>query len=162
MRLSLPERRMDPNDLERLVKLMNENDLVELEIEEEGRTVRLRKAQGLALPVAAPYPTLPPPVAVPSAAPPSAPSPAPSGPAAGLVEIRSPIVGTFYKAASPEAPPFVQAGDRVKVGQVVCIVEAMKVMNEIQAEVAGEVVEVLVENGQAVEYDQPLYRVRSA
>lgn len=153
---------MDPNELERLVKLMNENDLVELEIEEDGRTVRLRKAPGLALPANAPYPTLPPPVPATSAAPSSAPSPAPSGPPAGLAEIRSPIVGTFYKAASPEAPPFVQPGDRVKVGQVVCIVEAMKVMNEIQAEVAGEVVEVLVENGQAVEYDQPLYRLRSA
>lgn len=159
---------MDHADLERLVKLMNENDLVELEIEEEGRTVRLRKAPGVPLampnalqllPQMQPMHMAPAPVAAP-AAPQGA--PAPSGPPAGTVEIRSPIVGTFYKAASPESPAFVSVGDRIKAGSVVCIVEAMKVMNEIQAEVAGEVVEILVENGQAVEFDQPLFRVKTA
>ena len=159
---------MDHADLERLVKLMNENDLVELEIEEEGRTVRLRKAPGvpLAMPNALQLlPQMQPmtmaPVAAPPAAAAGAPA-APSGPPAGTVEIRSPIVGTFYKAASPESPAFVSVGDRIKSGAVVCIVEAMKVMNEIQAEVAGEIVEILVENGQAVEFDQPLFRVKTA
>lgn len=155
---------MDHADLERLVKLMNENDLVELEIEEEGRTVRLRKAPGVPLampnamqllPQMQPMHMAPAPAAAPAAA-------APSGPPAGTVEIRSPIVGTFYKAASPESPAFVAVGDRIKTGAVVCIVEAMKVMNEIQAEVSGEVVEILVENGQAVEFDQPLFRVKTA
>lgn len=156
---------MDHADLERLVKLMNENDLVELEIEEEGRTVRLRKAPGVPLampnamqllPQMQPMHMAPAPAAAGSAA------AAPSGPPAGTVEIRSPIVGTFYKAASPESPAFVAVGDRIKTGAVVCIVEAMKVMNEIQAEVSGEIVEILVENGQAVEFDQPLFRVKTA
>ena len=156
---------MDHADLERLVKLMNENDLVELEIEEEGRTVRLRKAPGVALPMPSSMPSFPTmqlmsPGAPVAAAP--SPTPAPAGPPAGTVEIRSPIVGTYYKAASPDSPAFVQVGDRIKNGAVVCIVEAMKVMNEIQAEVAGEVVEILVENGQAVEFDQPLFRVKTA
>lgn len=154
---------MDHADLERLVKLMNENDLVELEIEEEGRTVRLRKAPGvpLAMPNAMQLlPQMQPMHMAP--APAAAPAAAPSGPPAGTVEIRSPIVGTFYKAASPESPAFVAVGDRIKSGAVVCIVEAMKVMNEIQAEVSGEVVEILVENGQAVEFDQPLFRVKTA
>ncbi len=159
---------MDHADLERLVKLMNENDLVELEIEEEGRTVRLRKAPGVPLampnamqllPQMQPMHMMPAPGAAPAA---GAGAPAPSGPPAGTVEIRSPIVGTFYKAASPESPAFVAVGDRIKTGGVVCIVEAMKVMNEIQAEVSGEVVEILVENGQAVEFDQPLFRVKTA
>jgi len=157
---------MDHADLERLVKLMNENDLVELEIEEDGRTVRLRKAPGVALPLPTAMQMLPP---YPSPAyPPMSPAPtpgaaaAPAGPPAGTAEIRSPIVGTFYKSASPDSPAFVQVGDRVKAGAVVCIVEAMKVMNEIQSEIAGEVVEVLVENGQAVEFDQPLFRVKTA
>jgi len=76
------------------------------------------------------------------------------------VEIRSPIVGTFYRTPSPETPAYVSPGDRVKTESVVCIIEAMKVMNEIKAEVSGEILEVLVENGEAVEYDQPLFRVK--
>jgi acetyl-CoA carboxylase biotin carboxyl carrier protein len=153
---------MDHADLERLVKLMNENDLVELEIEEEGRTVRLRKSPGVPMAMPTAMQMLPQaPVLAPPAGGPPVPA-APSGPPAGTAEIRSPIVGTFYKAASPESPAFVAVGDRIKTGAVVCIVEAMKVMNEIQAEVAGEIVEILVENGQAVEFDQPLFRVKTS
>jgi acetyl-CoA carboxylase biotin carboxyl carrier protein len=152
---------MDITELEKLVKLMNDNDLVELEIEEEGSSVRLRKAPAVAAypPVPAAYLQGGPPPAA-GAAP--APAPVPAGPPPGTVEIRSPIVGTFYKSPSPESPPFVGPGDRVKPDSVVCIIEAMKVMNEIKAEVAGEVVEVLVENGQPVEFDQPLFRVKTA
>jgi acetyl-CoA carboxylase biotin carboxyl carrier protein len=154
---------MDITELEKLVKLMNENDLVELEIEEEGATVRLRKAPALSAypqaPVAYLQGAAPSPAPVPAA---GAPPAAPTGPPPGTVEIRSPIVGTFYKSPSPESPAFVNVGDRVKADSVVCIVEAMKVMNEIKAEVAGEVVEVLVENGQPVEFDQPLFRVKTA
>jgi acetyl-CoA carboxylase biotin carboxyl carrier protein len=153
---------MDIAELKKLVKLMNENDLVELEIEEQGSTVRLRKAapvHGLP-PAALPAATAiyPPPAA--AAAAPAAPA-APLGPPPGTQEIRSPIVGTFYRTPSPEAPAFVNVGDRVTTETIVCIIEAMKVMNEIKAEVSGEVVEVLVENGAAVQYDQPLFRVRT-
>jgi acetyl-CoA carboxylase biotin carboxyl carrier protein len=151
---------MDIEDIERLVRLMNENELVELEIEREGATVRLKKAAPIPA-FAMPAPAAPMLLSAPTAATPAA-APAPSGPPPGTVEIRSPIVGTFYKSASPESPVFVNVGDRITAETVVCIVEAMKVMNEIKAEVAGEVVEVLVENGEAVEYDQPLFRVKTA
>ena len=77
-----------------------------------------------------------------------------------LVEIHSPIVGTFYRSPSPDAPPFVEPGDRVKKGQVICIVEAMKLMNDIECEAAGEVVEILIANGQPVEYGEILFRIR--
>lgn len=160
---------MDISELKKLVKLMNENDLVELEIQEQGSTVRLKKAPGLAgyaaaLPAGGTTYLPLPGMAVPPPAPPSpqAGAAAPSaGPAPGTVEIRSPIVGTFYRSPSPESPPYVNAGDRVKPDTVVCIVEAMKVMNEIKAEISGEIVEVLAETGQAVEFDQPLFRVKT-
>lgn len=76
-----------------------------------------------------------------------------------LVEVLSPMVGTFYRAPAPDEPPFVNVGDRIQVGQTVCIIEAMKLMNELEAEVAGEIVEILVQNGEPVEYGQPLMRV---
>ncbi len=150
---------MDIAELKKLVKLMNENELIELEIEEQGAKVRLKKApavSGFAMQAAQALPLYATPVASSAT---TAPAP-PVGPPPGTVEIRSPIVGTFYKSASPESPAFVAVGDRLKPDSVVCIIEAMKVMNEIKAEVAGEIVEILVDNGQAVEYDQPLFRVK--
>jgi len=75
------------------------------------------------------------------------------------VEVRSPMVGTFYRAPAPDEPPFVEVGDRIRVGQAVCIIEAMKLMNEIEAEVSGQVLEILIKNGEPVEYDQPLMRI---
>jgi acetyl-CoA carboxylase biotin carboxyl carrier protein len=153
-------RGMDIEELQRLVRLMNESGLVELEIESEGQTVRLRKASAPNGVVgAAPAGPLPAAAASPPAAGPGAPA-APSGPPPGVQEIRSPIVGTFYRSSSPEAGPYVNVGDRVTPDTVVCIIEAMKVMNEIKAEVRGEVLEALVENGDAVEFDQPLFRVK--
>ncbi len=155
---------MDIAELKKLVKLMNENDLVELEIEEQGSTIRLKKAPGFAGYAAAlpsggttlvPLPAM----AQPSSPAVAAPAPAPTAPA--TTDIKSPIVGTFYRSPSPESPPYVNVGDRVRPDTVVCIVEAMKVMNEIKAEIAGEIVEVLAETGQAVEFDQPLFRVRT-
>ena len=140
---------------------MNENELIELEIEEQGAKVRIKKAPPLPA-FATQAANLLPGYATPPAVP-IAPTPLPGvppGPPPGTVEICSPIVGTFYKSASPESPAFIAVGDRVKPDSVVCIIEAMKVMNEIKAEVSGEVVEILVDNGQAVEYDQPLYRVK--
>ena len=90
----------------------------------------------------------------------AAPAPAEPEPVSDLIESRSPIVGTFYHASSPDSPPFVAVNDIVKKGDVLCIIEAMKLMNEIEAEVSGTIVEILVENGQAVEYDQPLFRIK--
>jgi acetyl-CoA carboxylase biotin carboxyl carrier protein len=158
---------MDITELKKLVRLMNENDLVELEIEEQGSTIRLRKGPsgaGQAVYALPPQPAgavvLPPAAPGGAAAPAPGAPPAPSGPPAGTAEIKSPIVGTFYRSASPESPPYVNVGDRISPESVVCIVEAMKVMNEIKADVRGEVVEVLVENGEPVEFDQPMFRVK--
>ncbi|HVY61653.1 MAG TPA: acetyl-CoA carboxylase biotin carboxyl carrier protein [Planctomycetota bacterium] len=163
-----------PTDMEwlkALVQLMNQNDLAELSLEEEGppgkRKVRLRKLGAAELRVGAAHP-------VPMAA---APVPAASKPAAAgaagaagggaerpadVVEVLSPMVGTFYRASSPEADPYVEAGDAVKEDTTLCIIEAMKVMNEIKAEMEGTVQEVLVSNGEAVEYGQPLFLLKRA
>ncbi|HSB54824.1 MAG TPA: acetyl-CoA carboxylase biotin carboxyl carrier protein [Gemmatimonadales bacterium] len=108
--------------------------------------------------VAAPAAVVPAAAASPAGAAPAAPSPAPAPPSA-LVEIKSPMVGTFYKAPEPGAEPYVKVGTRVATGQVVCIIEAMKIMNEIEAEVQGAIREVCVENAQPVEFGQVLFRV---
>jgi acetyl-CoA carboxylase biotin carboxyl carrier protein len=99
------------------------------------------------------------PIAVPSAVAPAS-SSAPAAPEENLHELKSPIVGTFYESPSPGAPPFVKVGDQVEVGQVLCIVEAMKLMNEIESDVAGEIVKRIVTSGQPVEYGQPLFAIR--
>lgn len=154
---------MDLRTLKKLISLMNENGLVEVELEEEGRKVRLRKGgmpSGGSEPEASARLT-----AIPEGAA-SPPAPAPGG-AAGeafeenLVEFSSPMVGTFYRAPSPESAPFVKEGDRVHVGTVLCIIEAMKVMNEIKSEMEGEIVQVLAHNEEAVEFNQPLYLIRA-
>ena len=152
---------MDIAELKKLVKLMNENDLVELEIEEQGSTVRLRKAPALTSFTGASHAMPQLLQSAPTAAAPAPVAPAaPAGPPPGTVEIRSPIVGTFYKTPSPESPAYVAVGDRIKPDSVVCIIEAMKVMNEIKAEIAGEVVAILVENGEPVEFGQPLFLIQ--
>ena len=156
---------MDISELKKLVRLMNENGLTELEIEEQGLTIRLRKGPSGTTETTYALPPGPPPAAaaplpVAAAPAPVAPPAAPAGPPPGTVEIRSPIVGTFYRSASPESPAYVNIGDRLTPDSVVCIVEAMKVMNEIKAEIRGEVVEVLVESGEPVEFDQPMFRVK--
>jgi len=157
------EAREAPVDLEtirRLLELMSEHDLTELEIEREDMAVRLRKAG------AEPQPPV-------VAAIPAAGGPAPAAQAAPAAEageahpaeedlptITSPMVGTFYTAASPDADPFVQVGDHVAEDTVVCVIEAMKVFNEIRAETSGTIEKVLVENAEAVEFGQPLFVVR--
>jgi acetyl-CoA carboxylase biotin carboxyl carrier protein len=155
---------MDHRELKKLVQLMNDNGLVELEVEEQGMRVLLRKAGAgvTAVPmmgaVAAPGHAVPAPPG-----PGNGPSGAPVAPPArppGTKDICSPMVGTFYRRPSPDSQPYVNVGDRVKGESVVCIVEAMKVNNEIKAEMDGEVVEILVEDGHPVEFDQPLFRVR--
>lgn len=157
---------MDHRELKRLVQLMNENGLVELEIEQEGSRISLRKAGAYAsapvyLPGAAAAP--PPSMGAAAAAPlPEAAGGAPGPAPAGTRDILSPMVGTFYRRPSPDASPFVQVGDRLGKDTVVCIVEAMKLNNEIKAEFDGELLEVLAEDGEPVEFDQPLFRVKVA
>jgi acetyl-CoA carboxylase biotin carboxyl carrier protein len=163
---------MDHRELKKLVQLMNDNGLVELEIEREGERLHLRKAD----PSAAGATLVQMPGMMPGMMP-GVGMPAIDGHAAGAVggaegsseeaappsnlkEIRSPMVGTFYRRPSPDSDPYVDVGADVNEDSVVCIVEAMKVNNEIKAEIDGEIVEVLVEDGQPVEYDQPLFRVR--
>jgi acetyl-CoA carboxylase biotin carboxyl carrier protein len=158
---------MDLTLVKKLVKLLSESDVDEIEIEEEGKKIRIAKHPhgGGAIQMAAPaqWAFEAPhhaPVALPQAAPAAAPF-APDQPvvASNIHLIRSPIVGTFYRAPSPDAAPFVQVGAVIQPGAVLCIIEAMKLMNEIEADVAGKVVKILVENGQPVEYDQVLFEV---
>lgn len=160
------------SEIKELVKLIDQTSVSELEIENEGSRICIRKhkpeivTQAVAAPAYAPV-AVQPQVhnAAPAAAQPQAePSAASNGAgrsADNLHKIVSPMVGTFYRASSPGAAPFVSSGDKVNEKTVVCIVEAMKLMNEIEAEVKGEIVEILVENGQLVEYGQPLFLVKT-
>jgi acetyl-CoA carboxylase biotin carboxyl carrier protein len=142
---------VDIKHLKSLVALMVENDLSRLELREGDRRVLLRRGQ----PIVAGAPAA-------GAAPPGV-AAAPAGPAAeNEVLIRSPMVGTFYAAAEPEAPPLVAVGSTITPATVVCLIEAMKVFNEIKAEVAGQITKVLVKNAEAVEFDQPLFAVTPA
>jgi acetyl-CoA carboxylase biotin carboxyl carrier protein len=173
---------MQVDEIRRLVKLVEESQIDELEVRRWWTVVRIHKrganhkTDAPSVVVTAPAITpVPVPVAAPMAAPPAAapaetkapaPSAAPAAPPAeatpeeGLHTVRSPMVGTFYRSPNPNAPPYVDEGSRVTKGQVVCIVEAMKLMNEIEAEVAGTVTRILVENGKSVEFNQPLFLVR--
>ena len=137
--------------LERLLAFMREHGLAELEIGSDGRSVRLSKGTA-----AAPPPVAAPPVGASAA---SAPAETPGKPARAGEPFLSPMIGTFYRAATPEAKPFVAEGDAVKPDTVICIIEAMKVLNEIKAERGGRIVQILVENGEAVEYGQPLFLI---
>jgi len=141
-----------------VVQLMEEAQISELSFEEKGIKIHLRKGPGVPFGSFAPAmngASLP--VAV-SASPSTVPpvSPEPAAKAESQPTLNAPMVGTFYRAASPEAKPFVEEGARIEVGQVYCIIEAMKLMNEVKSEISGRVVKVLVQNGQAVEFDQPL------
>ena len=152
---------MELKDIKILIELMKKNDLSVFQMEQNGFKILLKKGQPPAVyapaAAAAPAPaTLPAPLA---AAPVAAATSAAADEAPGE-EIASPMVGTFYQAMSPEAPPYVKVGDAVKPDTVVCIIEAMKVMNEIKAEIAGVVAEILVENGKPVQFGQPLFRLK--
>ena len=154
-------------ELRELIALLRDNGLAELELEREDFRVRLRR-EGVApsgdhaqyAPVPAPAPASQPNTASTTAVQ-STPAPAAAQADQDLHVITSPIVGTFYRSPSPTAEPFVKIGSNVEVASVVCIIEAMKLMNEIQAETTGEVVKIYVENGQPVEYGQPLFGIRS-
>ena len=152
---------LDHNQLRDLIALLGESDIQELKLEGDDFRLELRRNLPAsqpqvvmqAAPAALPAPAAAP--AAPSAAPPAA--PAVRG---DLVEITAPMVATFYRAPSPGDPAFVELGARINVGQTVCILEAMKLMNELESEVSGEVVEILVENGTPVEFGQVLMRVK--
>lgn len=150
---------MDLKEIKKLISLMNENGLCRLEIEEEGKRCVLEKPHG-GVPVHAPAPLAP---AFAAVSGPSAPRPAPApvaDDAEGAKTFNSPMVGTFYLTPSPEAPPFVKVGDKVGPDATLCLIEAMKVFNEVKAEMSGVVVEILAEDKEAVEYNQPLFLIR--
>jgi acetyl-CoA carboxylase biotin carboxyl carrier protein len=161
-----PGTELDWSEVERVLKLMERHGLEEFEYSDGALHVRLKKASAHAgaggpsvaatVPISAAGAASP---AHPAAAPATAPPPAPE-PEERLHLVKSPIVGTFYAAASPNSPPFVKVGDHVAAGQVLCIIEAMKLMNEIEADASGEIARILVENAQPVEYGEPLFAIR--
>ena len=152
---------MDLRKLKTLIDLVSESNISELEITEAEGKVRIVKAGVAAAPVYAPAPAPAPMVgAPPSAANGTAVAPAPAAAPEPVGKVvKSPMVGTFYRAASPGAKAFAELGDTIKIGQPVCIIEAMKIMNEIEADCDGKVLQILCENGQAVEFGQPLFIV---
>lgn len=146
--------KLDLDQLRELIRLLDESNLTEIEVEHDDDRIRVRRDPA---PVASA-------VAAQSIPPPEATIPTPPSEARAPTEedgafVTSPLVGTFYRAPSPESDPFVEVGDSVAAGQVLCIVEAMKLMNEIEAEVAGTIVEILIEDGKPVEYGDRLFRI---
>ena len=149
---------MDLDHLREILELVAEADVSEVEIEEEDLRVVVRKHAPVAAPVPQQVAYAPAPVAQASAAPAPAPVASEAETAAPTGKtVNAPIVGTFYGAPSPDADAFVKVGDTVSTGDVLCIIEAMKLMNEIESEVSGTITKILVENGTPVEYDQPLF-----
>jgi acetyl-CoA carboxylase biotin carboxyl carrier protein len=154
---------MDLDDIKQILELVREHDLSEFELERDGLKVRIRKAGDRVVTVAAPVPAAP--VAVPSpVAASAAPAPTdnltPEAPGVELAVIKSPIVGTFYRSSEPGAPPFVEVGDTVRKGQVLCIIEAMKLMNEIESDCDGEIAAIYVDNGKPVQFGDRLFAVK--
>ncbi len=161
---------LDLKQIKQIVDLMSRSDLTEFEVEEEAFKIKIKRGSVGTTVLASPAPAqqvyAPAPTAVeaakPAAASAAASAPAAGGDEAGIVYVKSPMVGTFYRSPSPDSPSFADVNTKVEEKSVVCIIEAMKIMNEIQAEVKGTVVEVLVENGQPVEYGQRLFKVKTA
>ncbi|MDX1374379.1 MAG: acetyl-CoA carboxylase biotin carboxyl carrier protein [Burkholderiales bacterium] len=150
---------MDLRKLKKLIDLVQESGIAELEITEGEEKVRIAKGGQVSV-AAAGAPWAPAAAAIPAAAPAAlAGAPGAEVPNETRHLIKAPMVGTFYRSSAPDAKPFVELGQEIKEGETVCIIEAMKLMNEIEADVAGSVVEILVENGQPVEYGQPLFVV---
>jgi len=148
--------------IRKLIKMVEQSDIASLEVRSWGRRVRILKNPSAANGESATGVTVPAPAQRVEPMPAPAPEAAPAAvPAADQHEIKSPMVGTFYRAPAPDAKPFVEVGDRIKAGQVVCIVEAMKLMNEIQSEVGGVVDAILIDNGRPVEYGQAMFHVRT-
>ncbi|MBC8035949.1 MAG: acetyl-CoA carboxylase biotin carboxyl carrier protein [Rhizobiales bacterium] len=158
---------MDLKQIKQIIDLMKRSELSEFEFEEEGFKIKIKRGSGgqpiisSAPQSAHPFPVLTPDFSAQGAKPIAPPQNVnPNGEEAGFAYVKSPMVGTFYRSPSPENPPFVENGTRVEEKSAVCIIEAMKIMNEIQAETKGTVVDILVENGQPVEYGQRLFKVK--
>ena len=157
---------MEYKQIQELIKTINKSNISELSIEEKDFKITIKQEQTTvepqyimtapaAMPVAAPAMA----AATPAAA---TPSPAPAAASANQITVKSPMIGTFYRSAGPDKAPFVNVGDEIKAGQVVCIIEAMKLFNEIESEVSGRIVKVLVDDASPVEYDQALFIVEPA
>jgi acetyl-CoA carboxylase biotin carboxyl carrier protein len=151
---------VDLKDIKAIIDLMKKNSITEFELERQDSKIKLKRGlngnppsvQNDEAPITGPIPVLP---TIPIAT-----SAAPAALATGEIDIKSPMIGTFYRAPSPEAGNYVETGSEVNADTVVCIIEAMKVMNEIKSEVKGTITQVLVENGKPVEFGQPLFKVR--
>jgi len=157
---------MDIRKVKKLIELLEESNIDEIEIQEGEESVRISRnsaqpvlAQAAPPFYGAPAAAAPAPAAAPVPAEPAAAAPASAAASTSGHQVLSPMVGTFYRAASPSSPPFVEVGQSVKVGDVICIVEAMKMMNQIEADRAGTIEAILVENGEPVEFDQPLVTI---
>ena len=152
---------MDFKEIKKIAQMMTDHDLSEFIFENDTETIQMKR--GATVVAAAPHSA---PMMMPSAAAPApvsaAPAVAPSASDEGLIEIKSPMVGTFYRSASPDSDPFVEAGKEISQTSVVCIIEAMKVMNEIQADVKGKIKKILVDNATPVQFGQPLFLVEPA
>ncbi len=155
---------MSTQDIQQLIDFISKSGLDEVNIETSDLKINVKR-YGAGLSVSAPVPAAPAPVAptvqtpAPAAAPVSAPESTTKADSSNYITIKSPMIGTFYRSANPESPLFVEVGDTISEGKVVCIIEAMKLFNEIESEVSGRIVKVLVENATPVEYDQPLFLV---
>ena len=158
---------MDLKQIHELIKIINKSNIGEISIEDKDGKVTIRQKEEQVVTVAAPthqvYTTQAPPAPAPAAAAPVAPAAAPAAAKAdNLITIKSPMIGTFYRRPSPDKPILAEVGTEITPGKVVCIIEAMKLFNEIESEVKGTIVKVLVEDASPVEYDQPLFLVEPA
>jgi oxaloacetate decarboxylase alpha subunit len=148
-------------EIKEMINLMNENGLVEFEMEKEGMRIKLKKTssggEGYSGPILIEREKVGPSAQAPAGEMTAAAQAAQEKAAAKTVEIKAPMVGTFYRAPSPEAPPYVEVGQVIEPGQVVCIIEAMKLMNEIKSEIRGKLIEILVDNSEPVEYGQSMF-----
>jgi len=149
---------MNVKEIKEMINLMNDNGLTELEIEKEGMRIRLKKSnspvEGISGPILVERQSIAETPAQRQAAPEAA-----EKVASKTVEIRAPMVGTFYRAPTPEAPPYAEIGQTIEPGQVICIIEAMKLMNEIKSEIKGKILEILVDNAEPVEFGQPMFLI---
>lgn len=148
---------MNLKEIKEMINLMNENSLIELEVEKEGMRIRLKKTsaqtENVATPIVIEKKNIPEIQKL------EEPAETSEKTIPNSVEIRAPMVGTFYRAPQPEAPPYVEVGQVIETGQVICIIEAMKLMNEIKSEIKGKILEILVENAEPVEFGQPMFLI---
>jgi acetyl-CoA carboxylase biotin carboxyl carrier protein len=164
---------MDLKDIRQIIKMVEASNISEFELEEDGIKVKIKKndstnpvqisdVQVVTAPAPQPVVQTPPKAVMPETPIPVQEEKEESTVSDNLIEVRSPMVGTFYRAPSPDADPYIEVGQAVSVGQTLCIVEAMKLMNEIEAEVGGKIVKILAENAQPVEYNQPLFLIEKS